>query len=167
MTCLVLAKKEKEMTILQSSKSKLDFRVLTLATILLIALIVPMNYVHEIGHGIICALEGNQFQIHIGVDNSTLICIGGSQNTELFFVFGGLFASLVCAIPLIKYSWLKKYPWIIIPILTLSIGHGINAIIEVSLTDWYMQNGVMPEITLGMISLMCYFGVLIYFGRTK
>ena len=150
-----------------NSNQKLDFKVLRNATIVLILCIIPMSYVHEIGHAIICVSEGNYFQISMGVDNASLICLGTVENTVLFYAFGGFFAMGIALVPFVKFSWMKNHRWAMIVSLTLATGHGINGLVEVALTDWYLENGLGSELFLNFTSLMLYFVFLVYFGRQK
>ena len=149
------------------SNQKLDFKLVRNATIVLIVCILPMSYAHEIGHAIICVSEGNYFQIHMGVDNASLVCLGTISNSELFYFFGGFFATIIALVPFAKYTWMKNHRWAVIASLTFATGHGINAIIEVGFTDWYLENGLGPELLLNFTSLMAYFVMLVYFGRKQ
>lgn len=149
------------------SKRKLDYKIIRNATIVLIVFIIPMSYFHEIGHAIICASEGNSFQINMSFTNASLVCLGTLENSELFYVFGGFFAMTITLIPFVKYSWMINHKWAVIVCLSFAIGHGINAVIEGGLTLWYLENGLGPELILNMTSFFVYFGLLVYFGRQK
>ena len=146
---------------------KIDFKIVRNATILLILLVIPLNFVHELGHGLICELEGNQSQISIGLPNSSLLCFGGISNNFLFYVSGGLFAMGISLLPFCKISWIRNHPWIMITSLSLALGHGVNSIIEVTITSWYLQNEITSQIILNFISFSSYIVFLIIFGRTK
>ncbi len=145
---------------------KIDFKITRNATILLILLIIPMNFFHEIGHGIVCALEGNQYEIHLGF-TSSLLCFGSVTNDFAFYSFGGLFALALVLLPFLKFSWIRTHPWIMIVCLSFAFGHGINAIIETGFTLWYLQNDIISQIILNFISFSSYVGFLILFGRKK
>jgi len=69
----------------------IDYDILKKATILMIILIIPMSYVHEVGHAIICSLENNEFHISVGVNGGSLVCIGNLENKVMFYAFGGFF----------------------------------------------------------------------------
>jgi len=51
--------------------------------------------------------------------------------------------------------------------LSLALGHGVNSIIEVTITSWYLQNEITSQIILNFISFSSYIVFLIIFGRTK
>ena len=146
---------------------KIDFKIARNATVLLILLVIPMSIIHETGHGLICEIEGNQSQISIGLTNSSLICFGEITNEFAFYVSGGLFAMGVSLLPFFKISWIKNNPWVMIVSLSFAIGHGINSIIEVSVTSWYLQNEITSQIILNFISFSSYIVFLALFGRQK
>ena len=149
----------------QPHKTKLDYKIIRNATIVLIVFIIPMSYSHEIGHAIICASEGNLFQINMSLNNASLVCLGTLENIELFYVFGGFFAMSLALIPFVKYSWMINHKWAVIVSLSFAIGHGINAVIEWGLTLWYLEKGLGPELLMNMTSFFVYFALLVYFGR--
>jgi len=147
------------------SQATLDFKTFRNATILLAILIIPMSYIHETGHAIVCASQGNEFKIGLGVNGGSLVCLGQLENPVLFYAFGGIFAAIVALIPLIKFDWIKKNRWVLIPSLSLAIAHGVNAIVEAGFNKWYLQHTTEPLILLNGISFSAYFLLLLYFGR--
>ena len=146
---------------------KIDYKIARNATLLLILLIIPTSFFHEVGHGIVCSLEGNQYQMNIGISGSSLQCFGSLTNHLAFYLAGGLFAMTLTLLPFLKFSWIKRKPWIMITCLALAFGHGINAIIETGFTSWYLQNDVNSQIILNFISFSSFVGFLILFGRQK
>jgi len=145
----------------------IDYDILKKATILMIILIIPMSYVHEIGHAIICSLEENEFHISVGVNGGSIVCIGQLENKILFYAFGGFFVTMVSLIPLTNYSWVKRNSWILIVSLSFALAHGINAIVETVFNKWYLENLTESLILLSLISFACYFLMLIIFGKKR
>ncbi len=146
---------------------KIDYKIARNATILLILLIIPTSFFHELGHGIVCSLEGNQYQMNVGINGSSLQCFGNLTYHLAFYLTGGLFAMTLTLLPFVKFSWIKSKPWIMIPCLALAFGHGINALIETVFTSWYLQNNIIFQITLNFISFSIYVGLLILLGKQK
>lgn len=146
---------------------KIDYKTARNATILLILLILPLSFFHEAGHGIVCAIEGNQSQMDLGINGSYLLCFGHLNNQLAFYLAGGLFAMSIALLPFLKFSLIRDKPWIMIVCLALAAGHGINAIIEAGFTSWYLQNDIISQIILNFTSFALYVGFLILFGRKK
>ena len=90
------------------SQTTLDYKTFRNATILLAILIIPMSYIHETGHAIVCASQGNEFKIGFSVNGGSLVCLGQLENPVLFYAFGGIFAAIVALMPLTKFDWIKK-----------------------------------------------------------
>ena len=142
-----------------------NYDILKKASLLMIILIIPMSYVHETGHAIICSLEENEFHLAVGINGGSLVCLGGLENKILFYAFGGLFATLVALAPLVNFRWMKKNSWALIVSLSLAMGYGVNAIVEIVFNNWYLQQTIEPLILLNGVSISVYFLLLLYFGR--
>jgi len=143
----------------------IDYDILKKATILMIILIIPLSYVHETGHAIICTVEENEFHLSVGINGGSLVCLGELENKILFYSFGGLFAMLVALSPFVNFTWMKENRWALIASLSLAIGHGINAIVETIFNSWYLQQTIEPIILLNLVSISAYVLLLFYYGR--
>ena len=147
------------------SQTTLDYKTFQNATILLVILIIPMSYIHETGHAIICSVEENEFNLSVGINGGSLVCLGELENKILFYSFGGLFAMLVALSPFVNFTWMKENRWALIVSLSLAIGHGTNAIVETIFNSWYLQQTIGPLILLNGVSISAYFLLLFYLGR--
>ena len=66
--------------------------------------IIPLSYVHELGHSYICMMEGYSFDIQLGIDGGRMVCHGEVENQILFRAAGGVLAGTAALIPLIAFS---------------------------------------------------------------
>ncbi len=128
-------------------------RIVLGAIAALAALTVPMSYVHEYGHALICAAEGLRYEVTVNVLGAGTYCDGDMQNLFLYHLFGGLLAAMVAGAGTVL-TW-KKFRYVGIALLALTTGHGINAIVEGFIFDWYMNYGFVI-IVPNMIALFIY-----------
>ena len=71
---------------------KMDKKIISISILIFFACIIPLSYVHELGHGYICMMEGYEFDIELGVDGGRMICYGEVDNLILFRAIGGILA---------------------------------------------------------------------------
>jgi len=140
---------------------KIDYQTSKYSVIILIILIIPFNAIHEIGHLIPCILGGGNGSFTIGLTSSQAICEGALSNSLVFAFAGGLFATLAGILPLtIKRI---QRPYLVIPLLSLGVGHFIVAIIETFAKEWYMSDIALSIMTFMSFAIFIVF--LIMFGR--
>lgn len=120
-------------------------------------------YVHETGHLIICAADGIDFTISVNIFGGTLHCSETPANELLFLSFGGIFAMMVLAAPLM-WKKISKRTYFVIPISSLIIGHGVNSFIETFLNQWYLDNLAATIIFVNAIIVAVF---LVFLKRIK
>ena len=59
---------------------KMNKKIISISILIFFACIIPLSYVHELGHGYICMMEGYEFDIELGVDGGRMICYGEVEN---------------------------------------------------------------------------------------
>ena len=144
-----------------NSMVKIDYKTFKYSVIILIILIIPFNAIHEIGHLIPCILSGGEGSFLIGLTSSQAICKGALSNSLVFAFAGGFLATIAGILPLtIKRI---QRPYLVIPLLSLGVGHFIVAIIETFAREWYMSEIAMPIMTIMSFGLFVIF--LVMFGR--
>lgn len=148
-------------------KTRLDSKIATYSCLFLILFIVPVNLIHELGHGLVCALDGNQFSIGISVMGGSLVCFGTLENPYLFYVAGGLLAGLVSFLPFVKKKWVMNKKWPAIVSLSLGISNLINAFFETILHDWYIHGTLQPAFVIGMLSFAVFAFLIFKIGEAK
>jgi len=137
--------------------------VLKRSTILLIALIIPFNAIHEAGHLIPCIASGGQGTFLIGIIASQATC--SSISNSLVFAFaGGLLAFLVAIMPL-TIKRIAKYPSLRIVLLSFAIGHMMTALLETFAREFYMSD--IATMIVSFATFTIYIAVLTFFGRVE
>ena len=144
---------------------KLSLKTSVLALAVLLLLMTPATIIHELGHSVVCAMHGYKTEIKIDLLSAITYCYSDEITGNYFYyAFGGLLAFIVIMVPILT-ARVRSTPWMFIPLLTIASSHGINAIFETILNDYYMSdNSVLPSLLM-MISLGIFFGLLIKYGR--
>jgi hypothetical protein len=152
----------------KEGKKLFDKKASLISVIILAVFIFPITFVHELGHVMICALDGYSYDIKVSLIAASVICDGTSSNLMLYWSFGGLLAMFVALSPLVAWNWVKRNNGVLIGSLTIATGHGINAVIETFLHSWYVTNIAFASTTLITIpTIFAYVVLLVVFGRAK
>ena len=122
------------------------------AIAIFLALTIPIGYVHEIGHALVCDYEHLDHKITIKSFGITTKCSGQPQNFTLFTASGGVLASLVSItmFALIPYRPAK------IALVSLAVIHAVNALVETFLYNSYRQNPQMWSIILNTLNIAVF-----------
>ena len=120
------------------------------------------SYLHEAGHALVCAADGNEPEISIDVfSGGTTLCHGDITNPFAYKVAGGLLAGIVgTAVGLALFRW--RIPFIALT--TIGVGHLVNAGIE-TFADSYFTHGVEWSLFLGFIEFVTFFSLVLIFDR--
>lgn len=132
------------------------------AFMILIGLAFPAALVHEFGHIIICVVDGNTYELILGVFMAGVVCDGTLSNLTLHYLFGGLFAAMIVSIPL-AIPQVRKYRSIVIALLSTITIQLMNAIAEGFFNDWYQKDAMI----LMLPSILPFFIFLYLFARVK
>ena len=149
------------------ARTKLDFAIIAKSAIILIAMIYPLSYAHEFGHAIVCASEGFDFDITVDALGGRMVCLGDVSNDVMFRMMGGVLAMITAILPLIKWDWCKRHPYILIPCAVLGIGHGLNAILETVTYEIYFSSHVLLTSFMGFFEFVIFFLFMIKFAKKK
>ncbi len=142
---------------------QLNSTVLKRSTLLLIALIIPFNALHEAGHLVPCIASGGQGTFIVGIIASQASC-SILTDSMVFFFMGGLLACLVALLPL-TIKRIAKYPSIRIVLLSFAIGHMMTAFLETFAREFYMSDVATPIVSFATFTI--YIVVLSFFGRVE
>ena len=148
------------------TQSHLDFKIVRNATILILTFSIPLIYVHEFGHAIVCAADGFSYDLHIGLVSGYLNCHGTPTDLTLFHFSGGILAMSVSLVPFSNWKWIRKNKAVMIACLSFAIGHGLNAIIETVFYNWYVEQTSLASIPINIVSFGSFIGLLVLFGRS-
>ena len=141
---------------------KLNRKRVLICLLVFFVLLPVFSYLHEAGHALVCAADGNEPEISIDVfSGGTTLCHGDITNPFAYKVAGGLLAGIVgIAVGLALFRW--RIPFIALT--TIGIGHLVNAGIE-AFADSYFTHGVEWSMVLGFIEFVTFFSLLLIFDR--
>ena len=109
-------------------------------SLVILLMIIPLNVVHEVGHGFICALYGNGYSITLSLfGRSNATCPNNNFNQIVYGMTGGLFAMvlslLFLVIPQIRQNTGTRIGFSALAVMALG-----NAVLEGFLFEFYNQN---------------------------
>ena len=145
----------------------MDRRIVGLSILIFFVCIIPLSYVHELGHSYICMMEGYSFDIQLGIDGGRMVCHGEVENQILFRAAGGVLAGTAALIPLIAFSQIRKYPAVVIALLPLGLGHFLNAGIETVFFETYMQDSVAWGMVMGLFAFLIFIGMATKYAKKE
>ena len=117
-------------------------------SLVVLLMIMPLNVVHEMGHGFICALYGNDYSITLSLfGRSNTTCPNNNFNQIVYGMAGGLFAMtaslLFLAIPQIRQNTGARIGFSALAVMAFG-----NAVLEGFLFEFYNQNILLSEFIL-------------------
>ena len=141
---------------------KLSRKRVLICLLVFFVLLPVFSYLHEAGHALVCAADGNEPEISIDVfSGGTTLCHGDITNPFAYKVAGGLLAGIVgTAVGLALFRW--RIPFIALT--TIGVGHLVNAGIE-AFADSYFTHGVEWSLFLGFIEFVTFFSLVLIFDR--
>ena len=141
---------------------KLNRKRVLICLLVFFVLLPVFSYLHEAGHALVCAADGNEPEISIDVfSGGTTLCHGDITNPFAYKVAGGLLAGIVgTAVGLALFRW--RIPFIALT--TIGVGHLVNAGIE-TFADSYFTHGVEWSLFLGFIEFVTFFSLVLIFDR--
>ena len=146
---------------------RMNRKIVGISIVLFFVCIIPLSYVHELGHSYICMMEGYSFDIELGVDGGRMICHGEVENQILFRAAGGVLAGTAALIPLIVFSQIRKHPAVVIALLPLGLGHFLNAGIETVFFETYMQDSVAWGMVMGLFAFLIFIGMATKYAKKE
>jgi len=146
---------------------KMKMKIVSISIVIFFGSIIPLSYVHELGHGYVCMMEGYDFDIQLGLDGGRMICYGEVENQILFRAAGGVLAGITALIPLTFFRTDIRYPIIVIGLLPLALGHFLNAGIETIFYETYMQDSVIWGMIMGLFAFVIFIGLATKFGKKE
>jgi len=140
---------------------KLNRKRVLICMLVFFALLPVFSYLHEAGHALVCAADGNESEITLGIDGGTTLCYGEVSNIFAYKISGGLLAGVVgTAAGIALFRW--KIPFIALT--TLGAGHLINAGIETFADSYFTSVGEWSAF-LGFIEFVIFLTLLLIFDR--
>ena len=141
---------------------KLNRKRVIICLLVFFVLLPAFSYLHEAGHALVCAADGNEPEISIDVfSGGTTLCHGDITNPFAYKIAGGLLAGIIgTTVGIALFRW--RIPFIALT--TIGIGHLVNAGIE-AFADSYFTHGVEWSMVLGFIEFVTFFSLLLIFDR--
>tara|TARA_B100000745_G_scaffold229365_1_gene153760 strand:- start:308 stop:778 length:471 start_codon:yes stop_codon:yes gene_type:complete len=141
---------------------KLNRKRVLICLLVFFVLLPVFSYLHEAGHALVCAADGNEPEISIDVfSGGTTLCHGDITNPFAYKIAGGLLAGIIgTTVGIVLFRW--RIPFIALT--TIGIGHLVNAGIE-AFADSYFTHGVEWSMVLGFIEFVTFFSLLLIFDR--
>ena len=137
----------------------MKMKIVSVSLVIFFGSIIPLSYVHELGHSYVCMMEGYDFDIQLGLDGGRMVCHGEVENQILFRGAGGVLAGIAALIPLSFFRTDRRYPIIVIGLLPLALGHFLNAGIETIFYETYMQDSVIWGMIMGLFAFVIFIGL--------
>lgn len=138
----------------------LDRRQVLVSFVLLATLTLPLTFLHEAGHALICVYRDVPI-ISIGLGYTE--CAFKSAD-HLYYAFGGLFAAMILLAPLVRWNWIIRNKGVLVFLLALSTYNLYSAGIETLAHDEYVMltnSNVIFDMTNAMIFLGLYMGLFV------
>ena len=142
-------------------------KIICVSIVIFFACIIPLSYVHELGHSYICMMEGYNFDIKLGIDGGRMVCHGEIENDILFRAAGGVLAGTAAIIPLVAFRQIRKYPAVVIALLPLGLGHFLNAGIETAFYKTYMQDTIIWGMFMGLFAFVIFIGLATKYAKKE
>ena len=142
-------------------------KIVGISIVIFFVSIIPLSYVHELGHSYICMMEGYTFDIELSLDGGRMICHGEVENDILFRAAGGVLAGTAAIIPLIAFRQIRKYPAVVIGLLPLGLGHFLNAGIETVFFETYMQDSIIWGMIMGLFAFLIFIGLATKYAKKE
>ena len=146
---------------------EMNRKIVGISIIIFFVSIIPLSYVHELGHSYICMMEGYTFDIQLGLDGGRMVCHGEVENQILFRAIGGVLAGTAAIIPLVAFRQIRKYPAVVIALLPLGLGHYLNAGIETVFYKTYMQDSMIWGMMMGLFAFLMFIGLATKYAKKK
>ena len=145
----------------------MKMKIVSVSLVIFFGSIIPLSYVHELGHSYVCMMEGYDFDIQLGLDGGRMVCHGEVENQILFRAAGGVLAGTAALIPLIAFSQIRKYPAVVIALLPLGLGHFLNAGIETVFFETYMQDSIAWGMAMGLFAFLIFIGMATKYAKKE
>jgi hypothetical protein len=97
---------------------------------------VPISIIHELGHGLICQLNGNQFEFQLTAFGGIGSCYGSLANPVLFLAMGGGFGAITAGSIAVL---VRRHAGLLIGMITIAVGHLFNMVLETIAYQFYIQ----------------------------
>jgi len=140
--------------------NKLDWKLTTKTIGLWLVLLPIFSIIHEYGHAMACALQGNYFEVHLSMLLNYATCSGTLDNVHSFRMAGGFVSA---SLALVLFAGLKsvlvgKLKFIAIVLVVIGITQFFNMTMETYANDFYINSSsVLTGVNTLMAMVMLFF----------
>ena len=125
------------------------------SAIILLILLLPFVFIHELGHATYCTYEGYDFDIGFSAMGGYTICYGEIDDNFRYAAIGGATSAIIAGIVSL-FVWRWKPLWIAVS--TIAILQFINMIVESVFYEQYMSyDSFIPS----MFGLMMFLVIIV------
>ena len=136
-------------------------------SLVVLLMIVPLNVVHEMGHGFVCALYGNDYSITLSLfGRSNVVCHVNDMNRTLYGAAGGL-SVMAVSLALLLMPAIRNNTGIRIGLVSIVSVSFVNAIMEGFFFNFYNGNLFVSELGLLSVLLLVFVGQWISIIQNK
>jgi hypothetical protein len=141
-----------------------DRRIIVLSLVFYFLFATELSVIHHLGHSIVCAAEGYEFNIWINPFGGYSTCYGKPENSLGYIVLGPVFGMIASGLPLAIPTMRRNRIWLI-ALLALFSNEGIKVPIEITAN----MPSEVPPLHIGMLLFQysVLFGLILFFARKK
>ncbi|MCI0559069.1 MAG: hypothetical protein MN733_11280 [Nitrososphaera sp.] len=145
--------------------SQYDRKVVGLSLLFYFIVGTELSLIHHLGHNVVCAAEGYQFEIQFNPFGGYSTCFGKPDNFLLYSILGPALAAAAAGAPLSIPKIRQSRVWLIVLLALLS-----NEAIKIPIEAVVQMPSAIPALHLGMLLFQyCLLGslVLIFARRDR
>jgi hypothetical protein len=150
--------------LLEQQFQNYDRRVIVLSLLFYFLIATELSVIHHLGHNIVCATEGYEFNILINPFGGYSTCYGVPKNSLAYTVLGPAFGMLASGLPLMIPTMRRNKIWLI-ALLALFSNEALKVPIEITVR----MPSEVPPLHIGMLLFQysILFGLILFLARKK
>jgi hypothetical protein len=148
------------------NEKRQSYGIIYKSVLFFLILYYPVLYAHELGHALVCVLEGGQSEIpyvSLSGEGHGSCTYPEPHDLFLYHISGGAFASALSATLLILWRSIPNYVKIVS--ITFAIVQGLNALIESFANSSYLNDPTMRSIIFNVITFALFTGLMFLYVR--
>lgn len=130
-----------------------DKRVVGLSLLFYFLVGTELSLIHHMGHSLVCALEGYQFNIWLNPFGGYSTCYGNPENILVYSILGPAFGAIAAGVPLAIPKIRRSKVWLILLLALLA-----NEAVKIPIEAIVRMPSAIPALHLGM--LLFQYGLL-------
>jgi hypothetical protein len=148
-----------------STLFRLDRGVILWSVTLYITLVVPVSFLHELGHAYICTVSGFDYSLWIDETGGHTLCSGMPKDLILYGAAGGAFGLLGSTAIVGMWAFVKRHPALLVIGLAYAVDQITKLILEGFFARIYLSGSI--DLLVTVLQLTSWVGLTLYFARTR